>query len=160
MKRYEKKIKRAENTIYKVDQSGKIEYTSHDTVVAFSNGKRRAILIKAQDKRILLEHFRTAGKSQVFPIRVFALLIFILFRKENFEEIIIDTEYPGRGDLIKNYLLHDFKRIGREIDPSLIRFHQIGKKCEAHWHGYFCFKGKRQAEVKITAREVLSEIYH
>lgn len=160
MKRPKKEIKTNKNTIYKIDQSGKIEYTSHDTVVAFSNGKKKAILLRAGDKRVLQKRFRDAGKSRIFPFRIFSLLIFLLLKNELFQELIIDTEYPGRGDLIKNYLLHDFKMIGREIDPSLIRFHQIGKNCEAHWHGYFCFKGKRQAEINITAKEVLSEIYH
>lgn len=160
MKRPHKEIKTNKNTIYKVDQSGKIEYTSHDTVIAFSNGKKGAILLKASDKRILQEDFRKAGKAQVFPFRVFALLIFLLLKKEKFQELIIDTEYPGRGDLIKNYLLHDFKRVGRDVDPSTIRFHRIGKNCEAHWHGYYVFKGNRKAELTVDAKEVLSEIYH
>ncbi len=98
--------------IYKIDQSGKIEYTSHNTVIAYSNGKKKAILIKAKD------------------------------------------------NLIKNFLLHDFKRHGRDIPADHIHFHPVGKKCEAHWHSYYVFKGKRKAEIKITAKEVLAEIFH
>ena len=146
--------------IYRIDQSGKVEYTSHDTVVAFSNSKKCAILLKASDKRILQEAFRQASKSRIFPYRIFALLIFLLLKKERFQELIIDTEYPGRADLIKNYLLHDFRKIGREIDPTTIRFHQVGKSCEAHWHGYYVFKHHRKAEIITTAKEVLREIFH
>lgn len=160
MKRAEKKPKTTQNTIYKIDQSGKIEYTSHDTVVTFSNGKKKAILIKAQDKRHLQDDFRKAGKRQQFVFRTFALLIFLLLKDEQFQELIIDTEYPGRGDVIKNYLLHDFRRIGREIDPNSIRFHQVGKNCEAHWHGYYVFKGKRKPELIVTVKDMLKEIYH
>lgn len=160
MRKPQKSPKISQNTIYKIDQSGKIEYTSHDTVVAFSNGKKKAILIKAQYKRELQENFRNAGKSQVFVFRLFSLLIFLLLRDEQFQEIIIDIEYPGRGDIIKNYLLHDFRRIGKEIDPRTICFHQVGKNCEAHWHGYYVFKGKRKAELTVTAKRVLKEIYH
>lgn len=150
----------AKNMIYKVDQSGKIEYTSHNTVIAFSNGKKKAIIIKAKDKRILQKRFREAEKGQIFTFRLFSLLIFFLLKDEKFQELVIDIEYPGRGDLIKNYLLHDFKRAGRKIDPANIRFQQIGKNCEAHWHGYFCFKGKRQPELSVTSKEVLKEVFH
>ncbi len=160
MKKPQKEIKRNKNLIFKIDQSGKVEYTSHDTVVAFSNSKRRAIMIKAKDKRELQEYFRNAGKSNIFIFRLFAMLIFLLLKKEKFQELIIDAEYPGRGDLIKNFLLHDFRRIHREIDPGQIRFQRIGKNCEAHWHGYYVFKGKRKAELTVTAKEVLNEIYH
>jgi len=146
--------------VYQIDQSGKIEYTTHNTVLAFSNSKKGAILIKSKEKRLLQKRFREAGKNQVFVYRLFALLIFLLLKNEKFSELIIDTEYPGRADLIKNYLLHDFGRIGRKIDPSSISFHQIGKNCEAHWHGYYVFKGKRKAELTITAKEVLEEIFH
>lgn len=160
MKRPNSLPKIAANMIYKIDQSGKIEYTSHDTVIAFSNGKKKAILIKAREKRILQKRFREAEKIRVFPLRLFSLMIFLLLKNEPFHEIIIDTEYPGRGDLIKNYLLHDFNRAGREIDPTIIHFRQIGKSTEAHWHGYYCFKGKRRAEIILKAKEVLKEIFH
>lgn len=160
MKKPEKLPKILRNKIYRVDQSGKIEYTSHDTVITFSNGKKKAILIKAQDKRSLQDEFRKAGKSRIFIFRLFALLIFLLLKDEQFEEIIIDTEYPGRGDLIKNYLLHDFKKIGKDIEPSIIRFHQVGRNCEAHWHGYYVFKGERKPDLIVTEKEILKEIYH
>lgn len=160
MKRPNSPSKIANNMIYKIDQSGRVEYTSHDTVVTFSNGKKKAILIKAAEKRILQERFREIEKIKIFPLRVFALMIFLLLKKEPFEEVIIDTEYTGRGDIIKNYLLHDFKRAGREIDPLSIHFQRIGKNNEAHWHGYYVFNGTRKAEMNLTAKEVLREIFH
>lgn len=160
MKRPDTQPKTTNNTIYKIDQSGRVEYTSHDTVIAFSNGKKKAILIKAAEKRVLQNRFREARKIRIFPLRIFALMIALLLKKESFQEIIIDTEYPGRSDLIKNYILHDFKRFGREIDPSLIHFRQIGKNTEAHWHGYYCFKGERKAEINLTSKEILKEIFH
>ena len=160
MKKPQKTIKRNKTLNLKIDQSGRIEYTSHDSVIAFSNSKKKAVIIKARDKRELQKRFREAGKSNVFVFRLFALLIFFLLKDEQFGEIVIDIEYPGRGDLIKNYLLHDFKRIGREVKAENIRFQPVGKSCEAHWHGYYVFKGKRKAEIKITVKEVLKEIFH
>lgn len=159
-KQNKNKYKPARNKIYKIDQSGRVEYTSHDTIIAFSNGKKKAIKIKAEDKRLLQRYSRDAGKRRVFTYRIFALLIFLLLKNEEFEELIIDTEYPGRGDLIKNYLLHDFEGIGRKIEPNAIHFRQIGKNCEAHWHGYYVFKNEREAKIIVSEKEVLNEIFH
>lgn len=58
MKRPDSQIKITDNKIYKIDQSGRIEYTSHDTVIAFSNGIKKAILVKAKEKRILIQNIR------------------------------------------------------------------------------------------------------
>lgn len=160
MKKPETKPKTAKNMIYKIDQSGKVEYTGHDTVIAFSNGKKKAVLIRARDKRILQKYFREAGKGQIFTFRLFALLISLLLKDEPFQELIIDIEYPGRSDIIKNFLLHDFSRSGRKINPEMIRFQRVGKNCEAHWHGYFCFKGNRKPELSVTSKEVLKEVFH
>jgi hypothetical protein len=144
---------------YQIDQSGKVEYTSHDTVVAFSNGQKAAILLKAKEKRILQQIFREAGKAHIFPYRVFAILIFLLLKRRKFQELIIDTEYPGKSDLIKNYLLSDFRKAGIKISPSDIHFQQIGKKCEAHWHGYYVFTKKRKAEKIVSAKDIMKEVF-
>lgn len=158
MKKSQKLIKQSKILNFKIDQSGHVEYTSHDTVIAFSNSKKGAILIKAKEKRLLQKHFREAGKSRIFVMRLFSLLIFLLLEKESFQDIIIDIEYPGKGDLIKNYILQDFKKSGRQIDPDSIKFRLIGKSCEAHWHGYYVFKGKRKPDKIITAGQVLKKI--
>jgi len=143
-----------------IDQSGKVEYTSHDTVVACSNGKKSAIAIKAKDKREIQKIFRQAGKGSVFVYRLFSALIFLLIKDFSFKELIIDTEYPGKSDLIKNYLIGHFRKHGREVSPTSISFRQIGKNCKAHWHGYYVFKGKRKAEKIITVKEILQEILY
>lgn len=142
-----------------IDQSGKVEYTSHNTVVAFSNGKKGAILLKAKDKRILQSRFREAGKRQIFTYRIFSILIFLLLKRVKFNEVVIDIEYPGRGDLIKNFLVSDFRKNGINVRPSQISFRQIGKKCEAHWHSYKVFKGKRKSEKVTDVREILENVY-
>jgi hypothetical protein len=36
---------------YQIDQSGRVEFTSKPTVIAFSNGKNKAIYISAVEKR-------------------------------------------------------------------------------------------------------------
>lgn len=85
-----------------IDQSGRVEYTSHDTVIAFSNSKKGAIIIKAKDKREIQDVFRKMGKGQLFVIRLFTILIFILLKKEKeIDDITIDIEYPGWDAQIK-----------------------------------------------------------
>lgn len=143
-----------------IDQSGKVEYTSHHTVMAFSNGKKKAILIKAKDKREIQAIFRKMGKNQVFVIRLFTVLIFFLLKNErNIKNIIIDIEYPGWNAQIKNYLLTDFARNGMKYAPDQISFTRITKKSEAHWHAYHVFKGKRKPEIIIGVKEVLQELF-
>ena len=46
-----------------VDQSGKIEDTATDTVLAFSNEADFAILIPAKVKRVCLRRLRNRGKA-------------------------------------------------------------------------------------------------
>lgn len=145
---------------YQIDQSGKIEYTAHDTVIAVANGKQLAIKIKAKDKRYLQQVFRTMGKSQIFVIRLFSIMVFILIRDLNFNQIIIDLEYPGWDAQIKNYLLEDFHRHHLPLNPSQICFKSIGKTANAHWHAYYVFKKKHQPEILVTAKEVLNTLFH
>ena len=40
-----------------IDQSGKVEETQHDTILAFSNGKSKAVSISARTKRKLQDVF-------------------------------------------------------------------------------------------------------
>ena len=141
-----------------IDQSGKVEYTSKHTVIAYSNGKKSALIIKAKDKRAIQKVFRQVGKGRTFVFWLFSTLIFLLVRDLEFKEIVIDTEYPGKSDIIKNYLLEHFRRCGKKVLPSEISFQEIGKKCEAHWHGYYVFTGKRKAEKVIVLREILQEM--
>ena len=146
---------------YQIDQSGRVEYTSHDTVIAISNGERNAILIKAKDKRYLQQVFRKMGKNNIFVFRVFSLLIVQLVKiTKCCEELTIDLEYPGRESQIKNYILEDLKNSGSKINTENIKFGRIGKKSEAHWHAYYVFKKKRKAEIVITAKEVLNYLFH
>lgn len=143
-----------------IDQSGRIEYTSHNTVIAFSNKKRSAIFIKAKDKREIQLVFRKMGKGQLFVIRLFTILIFILLKKaKEIKEMTIDIEYPGWNAQIKNYLLSDFARIGVKLNPQQINFGRITKKSEAHWHAYRVFKKERRPEIIVSVREILNELF-
>lgn len=84
-----------------IDQSGKIEDTSKDTVIAFSDDSFGGIIIKARDKREIQKIFRKIGKRKIFIYRLFAILIFLLIKKhlKKISQMIVDFEICSK---IKN----------------------------------------------------------
>ena len=117
----------------KIDQSGKVEDTRVNTTLAFSDGKRKTILIDRREKRELQKIFRQNNKGHVFIFKTFAILIFLLI-KDNLMEIqhiSIDLEYLGKDYLIKDYLLTMIRKY-RSFDKRDIVFTKVGRKTKAH----------------------------
>lgn len=139
-----------------IDQSGKLEDTHKPTVVSFSNGKNRSIIIFATEKQRLQRYFRKIGKPTVYVYVTFALLIYILVKSEKkIVQIIIDREYPGQEPLIKSYLLTFFReRTKINIDKKSVVFQLITKNSNAHLIALDCYRNKK-ANIKITANEIV-----
>lgn len=57
--------------VYQIDQSGKIENTSVDTVLCISNGKWFSVLIKAKTKREIQKFFRRRGQNRNYVLFTF-----------------------------------------------------------------------------------------
>ena len=144
---------------YQLDQSGRLEYTSQDTVLAIANSKKKTILIKAKEKRFLQQVFRTMGKNKQYAIRTFSIMIYYLIKTNPPPHLIIDLEYPGWEDNITSELINLFKRNSRNFNPHSLEFKAIGKSAEAHWQAYHVFKRKRRPNIIITAKEILNEVY-
>lgn len=142
--------------IIQIDQSGKLEKTNVPTVIGFSNGKSKALVISATDKLELKQHFRSLGRRQAYVYKCFAAIIFILIGNEkNLDLVIIDTEYPGQEPLIKNHLLNFLKSDGNEvIDKHSITFKRIGKASNAHKVVNDVFKGLVKTRA-VSARQIL-----
>jgi len=126
-----------------IDQSGRIEETNRDTIIAFSNEKQFSVQIPAKVKRQLLEAFRRWGKPKTFKYRTFALGVSILLQKSGISaknlSLIIDNEYPGHENSIKDIIRSKF-------DPKIeIDFESIGKKSKAHYAAYGAFMGRQEA---------------
>jgi hypothetical protein len=138
-----------------IDQSGKVENTEKDTVVAFSNGVSKSILIKARDKREIQIFFRRAGKSKIFAYKLFSVLIFILIKPyiNKITEIIIDIEYPGKGDLIKIFLLERMRKIEPSFSAKDISFKLVGKKSGAHIVAYEVFARGKMPDKTVSFKE-------
>lgn len=141
-----------------IDQSGRVEFTSHPTVVAYSNGKSSSIYISAKEKRVIQQLFRKAGKPTMFTFRTFAVLIYLLIRSDlsSIKSIIIDREYKGQDDLIKKYLLELIQRGGNDFDPDSVHFMEIGKENNAHKKAITVFR-ENAKPVRVVRKEDLLE---
>ena len=90
-------------------------------------------------KKELLETFRKNGKPKAFPIIVFATVVFMtMLRSKTYPpELIIDIEYPGHENTIKNIIITLCRRFKKKTPE--IYFANIGKKDLAHiaaWKTY------------------------
>lgn len=143
--------------VIEIDQSEKIEYTHKNTVVAFSNGIFGSIIIKSKEKRKIQEIFRKAGKPKIFVYDLFAALIFILLKKHinKIERIVIDEEYPGKENIIKNFLLREIRKIRPNFFKESIIFARIGKKSPAHFLAYGITTNKNRADIEVLAEDVM-----
>lgn len=148
--------------IIEIDQSGKVEETAKDTVIAFAdrNDFKRSLKINAREKRKLQKFFREIGRARFYTYKVFAVLIFILIKDylRKLDRVIIDPEYPGHEDLIRNLLLQLVQKVNRKFERQTITFKQIGKRSEAHKKAYATFRGKQKPNRIITAKDVLKII--
>lgn len=145
---------------YEIDQSGKIEQTNRNTVLAISNGKKFSILLRAQDKRLLQDIYRTFfNKQRQFIYEVFSALLYILISNVKPQtRIIIDREYPGQEGLIKLLLLKFYNDQSKNA-PANIEFGLVGKSSPAHDLGYKVFKKKQKASKIVTFEEILDIIF-
>jgi len=144
----------------KIDQSGKIENTSKNTIIAFSNKVFESIFISAKDKREIQKIFRSAGKSRIFVYKLFAILIFLLIKKHlnNIDQIIVDDEYPGKGYLIKNFLFQEIKKRNSDFLVDDIIIKRIGKKSRAHYVAYGVATGRKLSDKRVSIKEILKFI--
>lgn len=143
--------------IIEIDQSGKIEETHHDTVLAFSNGKHYSVRIKAKTKREIQKLIRSIGSSRVFVIHTFSVAIYLLIKDHlnEISQIIIDPEYPGKEKWIEKILENIFIEHKVKNYPQ-ITFKSIGRKSMAHHRAIAIFHGKVKAD-KILDIDSLSK---
>jgi hypothetical protein len=122
-----------------IDQSNKVERTDKDTILALSNGKRRAIVISAKVKRDAIVWMKLQKKSdKTIYLHLFTAGLFILLHpyladiiKHN-ERIIIDDEYTGQESKIRGMLLRHIHKAGFQLAKDNILFAQIGRASTAH----------------------------
>jgi hypothetical protein len=143
-----------------IDQSSKIEYTSKNSVVAFSNHHNGSVFLKSKDKRSLEKIFREINKPKQFIYQVFSAMICVLILPEigHLSQIIIDTEYVGQENLIKNYVTQMLRKKGIFFDKNIVSFHQVGRKAICHQIAIDTYNHKIKPTKILSLKEILKYI--
>jgi len=139
-----------------IDQSGKIEYTNKPTVVAYSNGIVKSILIRSQDKKKIEKLFRLIGSPDMFIYKTFALLIFLLIKNdlEKIRQVVIDVEYTGKDNLIKTFIKRLAIKSGKDFDVSKIHFVRVGKKSRSHIRAIGVYRGQLKPDLVVKFEDL------
>ncbi len=140
---------------FTIDQSGKIEETNVDTILAFSSSEiQYSIKIPKQMKQNIFIQCQKKHKTTLV-LRLFSYDLSLLLKgKVNKDSIIsIDDEYPGHGKDIKQHLT---QYLG--LQEEQIKFTLIGKKDSAHRIAYQTFRGKLKPDQIVTEKEFNLEI--
>ena len=141
---------------FEIDQSGKIEKTGKHTYLALSNHKKIIVKLPAREKQELQKIFRRMGKRRLFVYATFAIIFIIAVRKMRLANntFVIDREYPGKDELIKDLISNYYPKISRR--QILIR--PIGKKSKAHFLAYGAALKKIKPDIIVTKDEILKII--
>ncbi len=143
-----------------VDQSGKIEDFEIGTILAFSNGCQKAILIPSSVKLVGLNFLRQRRISRKTRyLRMLAAGFFLLLKNDliNLNIITIDIEFSGREEDIRGILLNLIWRKFPTFSKEHLIFTRIGKKSPAHHLAWATFRGKRQVD-KVISKEEFIEV--
>lgn len=146
--------------IVEVDQSGKVEDTAKDTVLAFADGVSFAVLIPAAVKRAVYRELTDRGlREKEITIQLFSIGLYFLLREHiaQMQRVTIDVEYTGKDALIKERLISYLLRGSYVVEAAQISFDYIGKKSPAHILGISVLRGERKADLVLTFEEVLEE---
>lgn len=143
-----------------VDQSGKIEQTDKDTVLAVANNIKKCVLLKASVKRRLVRLLREESiLPEIFYPKIFCAVLFILLKpfSDKTQEFIVDEEYTGKERQIKVILNEYAQKTNMDSIANKIVFRQVGKKSPAHILAWKTRRDKSDA-YEIRMDEVLALI--
>jgi hypothetical protein len=135
-----------------IDQSGKIDQTNLDTVIALTNGTKYTLLFKKKDKRIVEKEFVRRKFKKIFMVIIFANLVaYVIKNSKAKKSILIDTEYTGHNNFIEKIIQNN---LGDKC-PT-IKFGFVGKESKSDELARKVAKGKIKPDYIITAPEVLN----
>jgi hypothetical protein len=141
-----------------VDQSGRTDVLTDNTVLAFSNGIQSAIVIPAHVKRQCYHQLKAAGlRKRLIGIKLFAAGLVLLLKPHivTLELITIDLEYEGWEATIKEHLLRHLREERPDLANWQVVFRQIGKAARAHDVALATFRGEREPDRQIDVEELL-----
>lgn len=141
-----------------IDQSIKVEQTNLPTVLAFSNGVHRAILIPADVKRACQQALRERGVAPaMIMVRMFVAGLALLLEGQTqvIAAVTIDIEYEGKEGEIKGLLLRSIGKWDSAFTRRAITFARVGKKSSAHKWAWEPYVGKQRPDRIATLDELL-----
>lgn len=143
-----------------IDQSGKIEETNKDTILALSNNIEYSICLPSSVKKQALEILRRKKQGdKVIFLKIFAFGLFLLLEPylNDLSAVFIDNEYPGNEASIKSILLEFIKRTTGRYPSFTIDFILVKKNSLAHhvaWGASTKFNQRKVNKV-VKAKEIL-----
>jgi hypothetical protein len=148
--------------VAEIDQSGRIDQTDRDTVLAVANGIQYSVLFPKAEKVACLQMLRQrwSGRTPAsLYVLLFATLLYFLIREHitKLDYVTIDVELETHESRIKEHLLNLFRRRGVTVDPGKIGFGHVGKKSPAHQLAWRVYNRKAEPSRVLTADDVLAE---
>lgn len=137
-----------------VDQSGKVELLSVDTVIACSNDRQYSIKIPKKIKQEIYYNYK--NKIKQIKYKLFCIGVYYCIERflRKLELIIIDDEYHGRNNIVKSILISYIKENYRDFDEKMIRFSQITKNSNAHHVAIETFRGEHKPNEVLTEKQI------
>ena len=137
-----------------VDQSGKIELLSHDTIIACSNDNQHSIKIPKKIKQDI--YYDHKNKIEQLKYKLFCIGVYYCIEKflTKSKLITIDDEYHGRNNLVKSILISYIRKDYGNFDEKLIRFSQITKNSNAHHVAIETFRGEHKPNDILTEKQI------
>ena len=147
--------------IIEIDQSGRIEETNKPTIIGATNKIKTSLKISAAEKRRLLKQLTKVKPKWGGPrakALIFAELIVLTLNNHVTKEttLIIDPEYPGYENEIKNWLLLKLQKRG--LHKKAILFSQVGKHSNAHILANKTFRRILKPDREIGAESFLRNL--
>ncbi|NTU46546.1 hypothetical protein HGA88_02885 [Candidatus Roizmanbacteria bacterium] len=145
--------------VVEVDQSGKVEDTKEDSVLAMSNGKTFSVCISASIKRTCIRELRNKMPPQKMYLQMFTVGLYFLLRdySHTLTRVHIDQEYQGKNDAIKEHLVNLLLRNGYFVDPRAIQFTLVGKHSPAHTVAWGTLRKHKKPNKVVQLDEFMQE---
>jgi hypothetical protein len=144
---------------FEIDQSGKIEDTAKNTVLALSDDIKYTVILSAKTKRTLQSILRREGRPGMFVYLVFSSLLYLLLKSvQPKSKVIVDKEYPGKENLVKLIIKRIIQKEGAEGKLNF-EFGLVGKSSNAHGLAHKTYKKKLKANKKVKFEEIIRLIY-
>ncbi len=138
-----------------IDQSGKLEQSQTDTIMAYSNGHKGILIVKSTIKQQIIKIMRYSPISQRDASMIwFAVVIFLLVKDlSKNTTLIIDKEYPGREKIIEKTLSKLLQEYYNNRWSGSIRFQKIGKTSPAHIIAWSLHRSKQKGKIRQLKKE-------